>query len=75
MPEGILDTETVLLLCVVAVLVLIPLLTLLVTRLQAFKRELRYLNNEIGRTTGSEQEYYRHKKRRLLLSLLPFVKY
>lgn len=40
-----------------------------------FSRELRYLNIEIGRTEGEEQEYYLRQRRRLWLSLLPFVNY
>jgi len=38
-------------------------------------RELKYLNCEILRTQGPEQEYWRHIRRRLWLSLIPFVKY
>ena len=75
MPEGTLNTELLVLIGIVAAAILIPLLTVLAVRLQEFKRELKYLNNEIGRTTGYEQAYYIRKKRRLLLSLLPFVKY
>lgn len=41
---------------------------------QGFFRELRYLNQEIGRTTGREQHYI-HRKKRLFLSLIPFVRY
>jgi len=40
-----------------------------------FSRELRYLNMEISRTTGEERKYWIKKKQRLLLSLIPFVKY
>lgn len=40
-----------------------------------FSQELKYLNSEIGRTTGSERRHYIHKRRRLWLSLIPFVKY
>lgn len=43
--------------------------------LQAFLRELRYLNNEIGRTEGRERQHYIRRKKRLLLSLIPFVRY
>lgn len=41
----------------------------------AFSRELRQLNSEIRRTTGSERRYWIRRRRRLWLSLLPFVKY
>lgn len=40
-----------------------------------FSHELRYLNNEISRTDGSEQRYWKHQKRRLWLSIIPFVRY
>lgn len=38
-----------------------------------FNSELKYLNCEIGRTEGSEQRYWKRQKRRLWLSLIPFV--
>lgn len=40
-----------------------------------FRKELRYLRIEIERTEGREREYWIQKKRRLWLSLLPFVRY
>ncbi len=40
-----------------------------------FSRELRYLNMEIKRTRGDERRYYKWKRKKLWLSLLPFVKY
>ena len=40
-----------------------------------FTRELRFLNREIERTRGSERRYWQRRKRRLWLSILPFVKY
>lgn len=40
-----------------------------------FVRELKYLNIEIGRTHGSERRYWLRRRRRLWLSLIPFVKY
>jgi hypothetical protein len=40
-----------------------------------FARELRYLNCEIGRTTGERLEHFKKQKKRLWLSLIPFVKY
>ena len=43
--------------------------------LNEFQQELRYLNNEIGRTSGKEKKRWKKRKRRLLLSLLPFVRY
>ena len=39
-----------------------------------FLKELRYLNSEIARTDGSERKYYIQCKRKLLLSLIPFIR-
>ena len=75
MPERLLSTEMLVLIGLVAITILVPLLAAAIMRLQEFKRELNYLNNEIGRTTGAEQAHYIRRKRRLLLSLIPFVKY
>ena len=40
-----------------------------------FRRELKLLKSEIGRTKGREQKYWIKKRRRLWFSLLPFVRY
>ena len=40
-----------------------------------FFRELKYINCEIRRNHGSERHYWIRRKRKLLLSLIPFVKY
>ena len=40
-----------------------------------FTRELKYLNREIARTKGLEQKHWIHRRRRLWLSIIPFVKY
>ena len=40
-----------------------------------FSQELKYLNTEIRRTHGRERKHYIRKRRRLWLSLIPFVKY
>ena len=42
---------------------------------QAFRKELRYINSEISRTTGRERAHWERRKKRLLLSLIPFVGY
>ena len=39
-------------------------------KLNRFKRDLDYLNREIARTEGAEQEYWKREKQRLWLSLL-----
>lgn len=53
---------------------LVGLLTSLVRWITGLQRELRYLNMEIRRTEGREQQHYRREKRRLLLSWLPFFR-
>lgn len=40
-----------------------------------FCQELRYINDEIKRNEGKEQQRWIKRKRRLLLSLIPFVRY
>ncbi len=51
------------------------LLVFAVLNLISFVQELKYLNREIARSTGHERQYWLRCRRRLLLSLLPFVKY
>lgn len=52
----------------VATLLLLPLVP-------GFLRELRYLNSEVQRNVGAERRYWVRRRRRLWLSLLPFIKY
>ena len=58
-----------------AVVVLIGLIVWFSKFLNGFSRELRQLKNEIQRTKGEERTYWMERKRRLWLSLIPFVKY
>ena len=69
------DTALYWLIGIVAAFFLILLLFGLVNFINDFSQELRYLNNEIGRTTGAERRYWIRQRRRLWLSLIPFVKY
>lgn len=55
--------------------VLVLLLLLSIPWLTWFCRELRFLNMEIQRNHGKEKERWKRRKRRLWLSLIPFVKY
>lgn len=75
MPENNPDTELYWLIGIVAVFFLILLLFGLVSFINDFSQELRYLNNEIRRTDGAERKHYIRQRRRLWLSLIPFVKY
>lgn len=69
------DTALYWLIGIVAAFFLILLLFGLVSFINDFSSELRYLNNEIGRTTGAERRHWIRQRRRLWLSLIPFVKY
>jgi len=46
----------------------------LIIRYPRWKYELRHINMEIARTEGVEKRAWKCRKRRLLLSLLPFVR-
>ncbi len=51
------------------------LIVFLVIRLPEFKHELWYINMEIERSDEEEKLLWKKKKRKLFLSLIPFVKY
>lgn len=57
------------------ILILVGLFIRLCTFIEDFASELRYLNREIDRTDGSERRHWIRKRRKLWLSLIPFVKY
>ena len=40
-----------------------------------FEKELSVINAEIARNTGKERKRWKKRKRRLLLSILPFRRY
>lgn len=60
---------------IAAAFVLALLLYGLATFINDFSNELRYLNNEINRTRGAERMKWIKRRRKLWLSLIPFVKY
>lgn len=53
----------------------IAILVRIIMWLNNFKRELKYLNIEIRRTDGRERKYWISRKRRLWLSIIPFIRY
>lgn len=55
--------------------VLLLCVTGLVLFFRDFSKELKRINLEIRRTRGEEQKYWKSRKRRLWLSLIPFVRY
>ena len=75
MPENNPDTGLYWLVGIVAVFFLILLLFGLVSFINDFSQELRYLNSEIRRTDGAERRHWIRQRRRLWLSLIPFVRY
>ena len=75
MPENNPDTELYWLIGIFAVLVLLALLVKLALFINDFSQELKYINNEIHRTHGAERKHWLRERRRLWLSLIPFVKY
>ncbi len=69
------DTELYLLIGMFVAFFVFLLLFSLVSFFNDFFQELKYINCEIKRTDGSEQRYWLRRRRRLWLSLIPFVKY
>lgn len=57
-------------------LLLVPLVTVsFAIFLRDFSRQLAYLNSEIERSEGRQRQHWIRRRRRLWLSLLPFIKY
>ena len=54
------NTDLFLLIGIVVMLVVIPVLVGLIIFINDFSAELKYLNIEIGRTTGAERRRYIH---------------
>ena len=75
MPETQTNHSLYLLVGLLAVFFFILLLYGIMSFLADFSRELRYLNCEINRTVGEERRRWIRKRRRLWLSIIPFVKY
>jgi len=69
------DTEFWLIFGALAAIFFILFLFTAVSYFISFYNELQYLNTEIKRSDGTERKYYLRKKRRLWLSLVPFIKY
>lgn len=67
--------ESMLVLVILGVLLLIGFVVWLAGFVTGFSRELRYINMEIDRSEGRERRHWEKKRRRLWLSLIPFVRY
>ena len=66
---------SIIVLIVLAIILLILAAVRLAMYLQWFRRELRYVNKEIARTHGDEKKRWERRKKRLIRSLIPFVRY
>lgn len=75
MPKNNPDIELYWLIGIIAAFFLFLLVIGLVFFFNDFLQELKYINCEIRRTDGSERRYWISKRRKLWLSLIPFVKY
>ena len=60
---------------IIAALIAILWIVWIILKLEKFRWELKRLNIEIGRTTGEEQKRWRALRRKLWLSLIPFIRY
>ena len=69
------NQDVVFLIAAVVLLLLFVILIGLIQFYNEFVAELQYLNSEIERTDGDERAYWLSRRRRLWLSLLPFIKY
>lgn len=69
------NKTTIAFLWIFAILASPIILVLIGIRISEFIRELRYLNTEIARTSGEQRRHWLRCRRRLWLSLLPFVRY
>ena len=66
---------SIIVLIMLGVVLLILACVRLAIFLQWFCRELRYVNKEIARTHGNEKKHWEKRKKRLIRSLIPFVRY
>lgn len=69
------DDGAIFLIAVAVLLLLFAILNVIIHTYNEFVTELQYLNSEIERTDGEERAYWLSRRRRLWLSLLPFIKY
>ncbi|MBE6781275.1 MAG: hypothetical protein E7540_00910 [Ruminococcaceae bacterium] len=62
------------LIILLSLFILVLILIVFIEFLGEFTRELKYLNMEVRRAKGQERRFWLKKRRRLWLSLIPFVK-
>ncbi|MBQ8289002.1 MAG: hypothetical protein IJX76_09610 [Clostridia bacterium] len=69
------DTAIWILVALLGVLILLGLLFAFASWLKEFQKELQYINTEINRTRGEERKHWIRQRRRLFLSIIPFIRY
>lgn len=71
------SSERVLSVLLIIIMLGVVALAIAAPYLNWFRRELKFINTEIERNKENkrEQNRWKRRKRRLLLSLIPFVKY
>jgi|GEM_PF-2536565 len=69
------DTLFYLAAAIFALIIIVAILISFVQWIIGFRTEYRYIKNEINRTYGREKKYWIRQKRRLILSVIPFVRY
>jgi len=74
-PADNLSSELIFLIIITAVPLLCLILCVACKFICIFSQELNYINSEIMRSEGQELKYWKKQRRRLWLSLIPFVKY
>ena len=60
---------------IIVTVILVLLCIRFVPMIKDFRDELEYIESEIRRTDGRERAHWEKKKKKLWLSLLPFVRY
>lgn len=68
------NTGLYLIIGLIAIIILLAFIVWLALFIKEFKKNLQYINMEIERSDGSERRYWLRQRRRLWLSLIPFVK-
>ena len=75
MPNETNDQVLTFLIIIIGGFFTIPIIFGLAMFFSDFSRELKSINMEIQRTSGGERRYWKRQRRRLWLSLIPFVPY
>lgn len=73
--DGTDNSGITILIAAFVVIIAVVFLIRLALVINDFQTELKYIKGEIRRNHGMERKHWQKKKRRLWLSLLPFVKY